>query len=137
VVNQGAYDFVQVRVIPVVKVLLVCGGFLLLYTSGARVTGDVFGFVRADVDASAVEPILACVTADVKLGIVVRCLTEAVEFFLRLGGAAVWAHPRVHFFGHLLRDAHTLRVEPVGAQIASNIEFSFIVRGFTDTVQPR
>lgn len=40
-----------------------------------------------------------------------------------------------HGFAALLRDADTVPVEPIVAQITANVEFGFVVRRTTDAVQ--
>lgn len=58
------------------------------------------------------------------LGLVVRRLTDAVQLLCAAFLTSFTLHTDVvvHLLGLLLRDAHTVSVIPVGAQVAANVK---------------
>ena len=61
--------------------------------------------------------------------------TETVLLLIILGRLALITHELRHLLAHLGCDADTGAVEPVGADVAANIELGSVVLGLTDTVE--
>lgn len=81
-----------------------------------------FSFALQNANAPAMEPILALVTANVELRFIVRLSTQAVQF-LGVSSVLTFAAYELGMILRVsLRDADTLSMEPVVAQIAANVE---------------
>lgn len=112
----------------------------------------MIGFALQDAHTAPVVPVLAAVTADVKpagepllcistgfgtrrrifsgslralLGFIVRRPADAVQLLAAasfLAALAVAAHKVLQLLGFFLRDADTCAMEPVGAQVATDVK---------------
>jgi len=73
-------------------------------------------------NATAMEPVLAFITAYIKLRLIVGLFTAAIKLlrFTRL--LAIGANVFREFLGRLLGDINAFAMEPIATQIAANIE---------------
>lgn len=68
------------------------------------------------------EPVGAALAPDIELSLVVRLAAQAVDLVIVLGAATLVTHILGHFLGHLGGYADTQAVEPIGTDIATNVE---------------
>jgi len=66
-----------------------------------------------DAHTPSMEPVGAALTADVKLRIIIRLATQAVDLFIVLGCLALITNVISHFLGHLGCNTNARPVKPI------------------------
>lgn len=126
---QLLYQFLKRFVIPAIQFLHIREVYVRInLTVGTDVFVDVVRLRLENADASPVEPVLALVAANVKLGFVVRLLAEAIQFLRFPRVATLVADEFGHSLRHRLGYADAVAVIPIVTQITTDVKSENVIR---------